>query len=203
MRAMAALVSPGGSLLLVCPDGGRIWLELLFADHLWSFTGSHLARLAATANLDVVGWTEAPRGLGSFQLLQLARSGTAAPAALESKAAVDLINEKQQYLNAWKSLDRHLLTVSNDAPALACFGIGEAAALIRAYAPDTWRRVRVCAVDSPEQRVFGEIPVIDYTGGRMEWPVLVAVRPDVQGRVAERLGAAGCTVIRWDDHIAA
>ena len=203
MRSMSALVSPEGSLLLVCPDGGRVWLELLFADHLWSFAGSHLARLAAAANLDVVGWTEAPPALGSFQLLQLSRAGTAEPVALASRAASDLTNAKQHYLEAWNSLDRYLLALSNDAAALACFGIGEAAALIRAYAPDTWRRVKVCAVDNPEQRVFGEIPVVDYTGGRLEWPVLVAVRPDAQSAVAGRLRAAGCSVIRWDDHIAA
>jgi SAM-dependent methyltransferase len=203
IRSMAALVSPGGSALLVCPDGGRIWLELLFADHLWSFAGSHLARLAAAAGLAVVGWAEAPPALGSFQLLQLSRAGAAESVVLASKGAIDVTRAKQQYLEAWRSLDQHLIALSKDVPSLACFGIGEAAALIRAYAPETWRRVKVCAVDNPEQRRFGEIPVIDYTGGRLEWPVLVAVRPDAQGTVAERLRAAGCSVIRWDDHIGA
>ena len=203
MRSMATLVSPGGSILLACPDGGRAWLELLFVDHLWSFAVSHLARIACAADLGVVGWTMAPPALGSFQLLRLSRDRTAEPVAASSESAVELTKAKQRYLEAWGSLDQHLLESSGGASSLACFGIGEAAALLRAYAPDTWKRVKVCVVDNPEQRVFGEVPVIDYTGGRLDWPVLVGVRPDAQGAVAQRLRAAGCSVIRWDDRIAA
>ena len=203
IRSMAELVSPSGSLLLACPDGGRAWLELLFADHMWSFAASHLVRLASVADLDVVGWTTAPPALGSFQLLRLSRAGSAEPVAAPSESAVELIKAKQHYLQAWGSLDQHLLELSGEASSLACFGIGEAAGLLRAYAPDTWKRVKVCVVDSPEQRVFGEVPVIDYTGGRLDCPVLIGVRPDSQGAVAQRLRAAGCAVIRWDSCIAA
>lgn len=203
MHSMAALVMPGGSLLLVCPDGGRAWLELLFVDHLWSFAPSHLERLANAAGLDVVGWASAPPSLGSFQLLRLSRPGAGKPVTTNSKNAIELTQVKQHYLEAWKSLDQYLLSMSGDATSLACFGIGEAAALLRAYAPETWRRVKMCVVDHPEQRVFGDVPVIDYTGGRVEWPVLVGVRPDAQGTVARRLQAAGCSVIRWDHLIAA
>ena len=73
LQSMAALVSPGGSLLLACPDGGRAWLELLFVDHLWSFAAAHLGALASHAGLKVVAWTAAPVALGSFQLLRLSR----------------------------------------------------------------------------------------------------------------------------------
>jgi len=203
MRSMATLVSPSGSLLLACPDGGRAWLELLFVDHMWSFAASHLVRLASVADLDVVGWTTAPPALGSFQLLRLSRAGSAEPVAPPSESSVELIKAKRHYLQAWGSLDQYLLELSGDASSLACFGIGEAAGLLRAYAPDTWKRVKVCVVDSPEQRIFGEVPVIDYTGGRLDCPVLIGVRPDSQGVVAQRLRAAGCAVIRWDACIAA
>jgi SAM-dependent methyltransferase len=196
--SMTTLVSPGGSLLLACPDGGRAWLELLFVDHMWSFAGSHLARLASSAGLDVASWAQAPSALGSFQLLRLTRPGATrsvrAPSVPEGLTAA-----KRDYLRAWGSLDRHLLKLSEGAAALACFGIGEAAGLLRAYAPDTWQRVHVCVADNPEQRVFGEVPVIDYTGGRLDWPVLIAVRPDSQHAVAQRLLAAGCSVIQWND----
>jgi hypothetical protein len=81
--------------------------------------------------------------------------------------------------------------------------MGEAAALLRAYAPALWSRVKLCAADRPEGDVFGEIPVVDYTGGRFEWPVLLGVRPEAQAGLAQRLEDSGCVVIRWDDCIAA
>jgi hypothetical protein len=58
-------------------------------------------------------------------------------------------------------------------------------------------------VDGPEQDEFGGVPVVDYTNARLEWPVLLGVRPGAQPAVAGRLLANGCAVIRWDDCIAA
>lgn len=201
MRSMAALIAPGGTLLLVCPDGGRPWLELLFVDHMWSFTGQHLGRLAAMADLELAGWSLAPASLGSFQLVRLRRAGSVGDVPIN--VARGLARAKHDYLESWSRLDGDLLDLSGAAPSLACFGIGEAAALLRAYAPEMWRRVKVCVADNPETRGFGGVPVIDYTGGGIDWPVLIGVRPDVQGAVSERLGAAGCSVIRWDHLIAA
>jgi len=100
------------------------------------------------------------------------------------------------------------------APALSSLGgrpplwrearIGlEAAALLRAYAPSLWSRVKLCTAERPERDVFGDIPVVDYTGGRFEWPVILGVRPESQAGLARRLQDGGCTVIRWDDCIAA
>jgi SAM-dependent methyltransferase len=202
LRAMAACTRPGGSMLLACPDGGRAWLELLFADHLWSFAASHLARIAAAAGLHLGARSEGPPTLGPFQLVRLGRESTCAMALDPVDAAV-LIGAKQRYLQAWATLERDLLQRSGSATALACFGTGEAAALLRAYAPAVWRRVKVCVVDDAEQQAFGDVPVIDYRGGALEWPVLLAVKPDAQRPVAERLAKAGCSVIRWDDCIAA
>ena len=203
MRAMAALVSPGGSALLACPDGGRAWLELLFADHAWSFAAPHLARLATEAGLRVARWTTAPESLGWFQLMRLERLGATPPVAVPHEGAAALIRMKTDYLRAWSLIEDDLLARSGNASSLACFGTGEAAALIRAYAPAIWGRVRVCVVDNPEQDMFGDVPVINYTGGSLDWPVLLAVRPGAQAVVAGRLQKAGCSVIRWDDRIRA
>jgi SAM-dependent methyltransferase len=204
LQSMATLVAPGGRALVVCPDGGIAWLELLFADHLWSFSRAHVHHMAAKAGLEVVDWTAAPPGLGPFQLSRLERAKRSAP-NLESLAAgaAELTSAKQGYLRAWAQLDEELLVRSRETRSLVCFGMGEAAALLRAYAPALWSRVKLCAADRPEGDVFGGVPVIDYTGGRLEWPVVLGVRPEAQDRVARRLQDNGCSVIRWDDRIAA
>jgi SAM-dependent methyltransferase len=204
VRSVAALVTPGGTALVACPDGRRAWLELLFADHLWSFIPAHLSRLAGEAGLEVVDGTAAPPALGSFQLMRL-RHATTPPqrVTMEPEATAELTGAKQSYLHAWGLLDQELLERSRHTPSLVCFGMGEAAALLRAYAPALWSRVKLCAADRPEGDVFGDIPVVDYTGGRFEWPVILGVRPAAQAGLARRLQDNGCSVIRWDDCIAA
>jgi SAM-dependent methyltransferase len=204
VRSVATLVTPRGTALVACPDGGRAWLELLFADHLWSFMPAHLSRLAAGAGLEVVNWSAAPSALGSFQLIRLRPSTTPEQqVTMGSEGAAEVTRAKQSYLHAWGLLEQELLARSRHSPSLVCFGMGEAAALLRAYAPALWSRVKLCAVDRPEGDVFGDIPVIDYTGGRFEWPVILGVRPEAQARLARRLEDSGCAVIRWDDCIAA
>jgi SAM-dependent methyltransferase len=203
LRSAAALVSPGGSLLIVCPDGGRAWLELLMADHVSSFAAPHLARLASGAGLDVLSWTMAPLTLGAFQMIRLGRARASTPVAIPRVDAVELTRSKHDYLQAWGRLDQDLLARSQGAATLACFGMGEAAALLRAYAPEVWSRVNVCIADDPEQPVFGDLPVIDYTSSRLGGPVLLGVRPAAQAALARRLLETGCSVVRWDDRIAA
>lgn len=204
VRSVATLVSPGGTALVACPDGGRAWLELLFADHLWSFAPAHLSRLAAEAGLEVIDWSAAPSALGSFQLVRLHSTATVATkVTLAAEAAVELTRSKQSYLHEWGLLEQTLLERTHQAHSLVCFGMGEAAALLRAYAPSLWSRVKLCTADRPERDVFGDIPVVDYTGGRFEWPVILGVRPESQAGLARRLQGGGCTVIRWDDCIAA
>jgi SAM-dependent methyltransferase len=204
IRSVASLVAPGGTALVACPDGGRPWVELLFADHLWSFTPVHLTRLAGDVGLEAVDWSAAPLSLGFFQLIRL-QPTTDPPsrAPIASETTVELMQARQRYLQAWGGLEQALLARARDTSSLVCFGMGEAAALLRAYAPALWSRVKLCAADRPEGDVFGEIPVVDYTGGRFEWPVLLGVRPEAQAGLAQRLEDSGCIVIRWDDCIAA
>ena len=148
LRTVATLMTRDGAALVVCPDGGRAWLELLFADHLWSFIPPHLRRLAGEAGLEVVHWSAAPAVLGSFQLIRLQRATRSARrVAIASEATMELTRAKQGYLQSWNLLERELLERGRGTPSLVCFGMGEAAALLRAYAPAFWSRVKLCAAD--------------------------------------------------------
>jgi hypothetical protein len=202
LRSVAALLTPTGTALVACPDGGRPWLELLFADHLWSFTPAHVTKLAGDADLEVLEWSAAPAALGSFQLIRVRRTnGPHDGFTIPGDAPLELTQAKQRYLRAWHLLEQELLARSRHAPSLVCFGMGETAALLRAYAPALWSRVKLCAADRPEGDVFGDIPVVYYTGTRFDWPVILGVRPDAQSRLARRLEDDGCSVVRWDDCI--
>jgi len=199
LRSIGTFASPIASMILVCPDGERAWLELLFADHLWSFAATHIARLALAAGLGVAGSTTAPPDLGPIRLFRLTRHHRA---DVPPCAPDDLVGNKRRYLQAWSLLEQDLLARTAAAPSLACFGMGETAALLRTYAPEVWSRVKMCLADGPEQPTFGDVPVIDYAGDAVEWPVLLGVRPAAQPALARRLVDSGCSVVRWDDLIA-
>jgi SAM-dependent methyltransferase len=192
--------APGGTVVVVCPDGSRPGIELLFADHLHSFAASHLRAFAGRAGLTAVATLAAPAPLGEFQMLVAA---AAAPG--ESRIVVEspqaLNGRRAALLGRWAALDARL--EGRVPPGAVCFGIGEAAGLLRAYAPRTWTRIRACTADpralNPAPPAFGGLPIVPLEALPRETPILVGVRPLDQAAVAARLAGQFATVATWYD----
>lgn len=193
---LRALASHGDRVAVVCPDGSVPNSELLFGDHLHSFHAEHLAAFAHAEGLRVDAIERAPARLGYFQMILASHTTIASPApALHPPDGAP-----QAYLSSWRSLDAALIARINGA-RVAAFGAGEAAGLLRAYAPQAWSQVAMCAVDAPDIEHFGDLAVVDAR--TLEpGPILLAVRPGVQQALGERLAARGHWVVRWDDVIA-
>jgi SAM-dependent methyltransferase len=196
LTALRAVLQPDGLLVIVCPDGGRPGLDLLFVDHVFSFGREHLAALLARAGVQCLGVSQAPRALGTFQMAVGRRREVTDKRRVSSPArAEDVI----RYLDRWRHLDEQL-RARMKGPSV-CFGAGEAAGLLRAYAPGAWRSVRACTIDGAAQGRFGELPIIPLDAVAVTAEVLVGVRPSDQPRVAERLGARFRRVVTWYDLI--
>jgi SAM-dependent methyltransferase len=207
LLALRRALSPRGHLLVVCPDGGRPGLELLFADHLFSFARAHLEALFAQAELQVVSSTIAPPALGAFQMIvghwqahlkgrALRDSGVPdAPVAFADAPS----DGRHAYLDRWRRLDGHLQPQLGTTTV--CFGTGEAAGLLRAYAPRVWSSVRACTLDDAAAGSFGDLPIIPLDAVRADETILLGVRPSDQPRLAERLGARFRHVVTWYDFI--
>jgi SAM-dependent methyltransferase len=192
LRGVRGALAEGGTLALVCPDGGRPGLELLFADHVHSFAPAHLQALCARAGLVVTRSGESPAALGPFQIV-LARRGIA---NTDTSPAVSPLG-RARYLAAWSEIDARLL---DRVPASAvCFGAGEAAGLLRAYAPRTWARVRACTIDGVVSGRYGALPMVDLAEVNRDETLLVGVRPMDQAAVAARLRARFMRVVTWYD----
>jgi SAM-dependent methyltransferase len=185
-----------GSVIVVCPDGACAGVELLFADHLWSFTADHLRALAAAAGLEVRATLPAPAALGEFQMLVAAPAASPATTPVFSDPA-GLNERRSSLLERWAALDGRL---SSRLPAGAvCFGTGEAAGLLRAYAPVAWGRVRACTADAANGGRFGALPMWPIDGLPPDTPILVGVRPADQQHVAERLAGRFASITTWYD----
>lgn len=194
LAALRAVLEPDGMVVIVCPDGGRPGLDLLFADHVFSFAQEHLGILMSRAGVLRVGASQAPRSLGAFQMAIGRRRDATQTKTVHAPPRTAAL---KRYLEQWQQLDARLQTRIEGTAV--CFGAGEAAGLLRAYAPQTWTRVRACTIDGKPQGTFGTLPLIPLDDMRADEALLVGVRPIDQARVAERLRARHPRVITWYD----
>lgn len=194
LSALRAAVAPGGRAVVVCPDGSRPGVELLIADHRASFAPSHLRALLARAELETMDAAAAPPEIGDFQLAVAVPGAGSAPITRERN-----VDAARHYLEDWAALDARLLERVDDRDVV-CFGAGEAAGLLRAYAPRTWSRVRACTMDSVAPgAMFGELPVVRIAAVDTAEALLLGVRPQDQPALAARLQAAHPHVVTWYD----
>ncbi len=189
-------LADGGCIVVICPDGDRPTTEMLIYDHIHSFTSQAIEGIAKSADLAVIDRQTAPPALGAFQAILLGRG----PGRwLAPRMADDLFERRVHLFSCWQRLDSSLLERIRDCPNLWAFGGGENAQLLRAYAPKTWNMVRGILADS--EGFFDARPITHYesTSSSGAKTVLLAVRPEIQGAVAQRLIDDGNNVIRWDD----
>jgi SAM-dependent methyltransferase len=204
VRELSDVLGEGGTLVLICPDGSNPSVELLVADHLSSFTSTHLTGLVARPGLTATGTDQAPPELGAFQMV-VARKGTSTAAGTTpvlSGATVEpdvssRVAAASAFLERWRALDGQLAPRVPDGSV--CFGVGETAGLLRAYAPRTWTAVCACTSDDATEALFGITPVVPLDFVPATTPILLAVRPADQPRVAARLAGRFPRVISWYD----
>jgi hypothetical protein len=83
--------------------------------------------------------------------------------------------------------------------AAVCFGAGEAAGLLRAYAPGSWSLVTACTFDGAAGGTFGELPIVPLDDVSADTTLVLGVRPADQPRLVERLQARFPRVVAWYD----
>lgn len=203
----ADLLLPDGHLVIICPASEPPNLELLFYDHLYTYTPISLATIAEKSGFSFVESVERLLTVGDFQLIIFRKSEdierrTDIP---HKSAAAALTSRRATYLNAWKSLDGALIARTSHAEHLAIFGAGQMAALIRAYAPQVWDKVELLVMDSIEDAWKFDKPIGSYEEqlGRLKqgYAVIVATAPAAQQKLTERFVNDGVLSIRFDDII--
>ena len=202
LQELRARALAGGRLIVTCPDGARPDVELLVSDHVHSFTAPHLESLLARA-----GWTPrlaaaAPAALGAFQAVVADAAPTIAPGPSPVPDTA-LLARRTRFFERWNTLDEALLARAGEG-RLACFGMGEAAGLLRAYAPKTWQRVYTCTADEigAGAESLG-LPVTPLGALPSTGPLLLGVREQDQRAVEARLRARFDRVVAWYDLVEA
>jgi SAM-dependent methyltransferase len=197
LRDASRCITDRGQLLIICPDGERPSSELLFYDHVHSFTRDAMERVSRKAGLHVEWAAAAPPAIGQFFCSAMRKAGAARP----HRGAADwqtLIEGRNEYLRRWSTLDGMLAAACQGFEEVICFGTGETAMLFRAYAPESWKRIVAFAVDGGGQQFDGK-NVLDYRTlvPRAGMVILPAVRPEMASDVHRRLEEDGHSVINW------
>jgi SAM-dependent methyltransferase len=197
LATAATGMSENGCIIVVCPDGEIPSTELLIYDHVHSFTPRAMRLLAAKCGLAVTDVRKSPGEIGPFQALVLQReSTTPSVGSLETDSI--LHRERNAFLGAWEALERRLLARVNKTKTLTAFGFGESAQLLRTYAPNVWAKVDNIVADV--DGFFDDKIVHRYRPDlTVAQEILLAVRPDLQPALVERLRGDGKHPIQWDD----
>lgn len=187
-----------GEIVVICPDADAPNVELLFIDHLFSYTRTGLDHLTQRIDLSILSEHPAPAEIGNFRLYRLKKRppdfADRSPAACSS-----LFEARQEYLRKWADLDTRLVHRLTPGQATA-FGGGQMAALLRAYAPKIWDLLSSIEIDDPAEAWQLGKRVEKYdpcrTIGKM---YLLAVAPATQDRLASRILADGGYPISFND----
>src|SRR6266404_39622 len=212
LRQVSGLLANDGAALIICPCSNVIDPELLFADHLYSYSRENLQRLAMLSDLVTSAWQQGPGMLYPFQALFCGKGPLEISFAGNARIAwwpdEILPSGRRDYLWRWSILDDKLLERLAPVGDVVCFGAGETSDLLRANAPRCWEAVRGYMIDRPAgadaqcqllQTSGLQVRFTDDYGTDEFGGILLGVKPRYQGTISERLRIFGKPVVRWDD----
>jgi len=189
-------LSEDGVVVLICPTSAPSNVELLFDDHIWSYSPKAFAAVARNAGLTLQNWQRLPRSFGDFQMIILRREG-------QISASFEPPNDRgtpEAYLASWLQLDGSIMEDLGDR-SCSIFGAGQMAALMRCYAPRVWARTKSLIMDNPDTSwslgVVGPVPEKLSPDN----PIVIATHPRHHGALAARIAKQGGCAIRFDDKI--
>lgn len=196
----------GGIICIVCPDGMHVHNELLFVDHLFSFTSDNLVQILGRCGVRTLSRVIAPDRLGRFQMIV----GRRMEEQTEPSVQVDesLLDARQKFFAGWARLDSYLLDRLRKCQRVACFGAGETISLLATYAPRSWQAVQALVVDNVSPNIptsWKGLPLIsvDKIDSAGIDGLLLGVRPELQQQLMNRFRSSSFEVFDWSHRIGA
>lgn len=174
LRACRNAVSRDGIVILICPDGEVATSELLFYDHISSFTVRSMKLCAEEAGLGITESSAMTGTLSGFRIYLMCLSTD--HGEIDSIAGSELTKMRAEFMESWRSIESAVLEAFGDS-TYSIFGTGEYADLLAAYSPRVVEKASFFVVDNPIQSLCHGKPVISteaFMGG-VPTPLLAAV----------------------------
>jgi len=191
VSAARRAIDADGVVLVVCPDGERPGSELLFVDHISSFSTASMEVIAARAGLVVVASEPLSGQQDGFRIYLLRHAWQSSGSSCNS-GGEELARGRSEYLAAWGTMEEATLA-RFAGTRYAIFGIGEYSDLLSAYCPGIVEGAEFFVVDRPVQgEKHGRAVVsLEHFLQRDSLPLLTAVHPRNWRALSQRLAALG------------
>lgn len=192
LQACKDVITDDGRIIVICPDGEKPSSELLFYDHISSFTLSSFNRFVSKVGLTICETRPLSGPLQGFRIYLLKKSSLL---KVFSDDASALFENRLLYLNSWNKSKETLDRLFNKEP-YAVFGTGEYVDLLRAYSPN-WIENSFCfTVDNPLKKTHFGKPVLPLDKVIKDKPmnILAAVNERSWLTVKKRFTALGLKV---------
>ncbi|UVK53939.1 class I SAM-dependent methyltransferase [Mesorhizobium sp. AR02] len=189
-------LSDGGHVLVICPDGDVADTELLFLDHVSSFSQQSLRMVAAAAGLHVTGSVALRGRQKGFRLTLLNSNATAREAPLDLQYLL-LAQARSDFLKGWSEIDDGASEWLDDRP-YAMFGAGEFRNLLRTYAPRLVKGAQALLTDKPLAATLDDRPWLrasEYASAHPQTIIVAAVNPRSWLAVAGKFRGSGMHIV--------
>lgn len=189
LQACCAVTKTDGHVLVICPNGEVPNLELLFYDHISSFTQNAMAAFATRAGLQILATEQLGGTLFGFQIVLMKRGQGQ---MLPHSGASDLAAARSAFLQCWQA-GAQQLEASLDGCDYAIFGTGEFTDLLAAYCPQIVAGARAFVLDQPNADTYRGTPLItsDAFSESAEMALVAAVNPRSWPKIKARFAAYG------------
>lgn len=193
LQACKRTVSETGSIVVVCPDGDVVGSELLFYDHVSSFTSASLAKIMASVDLRIVGSAHLTGSLQGFGI-HLAKLGNG---DLENRSRNNGLptKERAKYLNTWSRIENSTYRLLRNRK-YGIFGTGEYCDLLYAYSPSVVENADFFVRDQPIETELHNKPVLSTNDflNLPQIPLVAAVHERGWSPVCERFRSKGILI---------
>ncbi|MHA6645995.1 class I SAM-dependent methyltransferase [Mesorhizobium sp. A623] len=188
LAACRASITEEGMIVTICPDGDHPNSELLFQDHVSSFSTTALALVATRAELRLVASAPLTGQQSGFRIFLLQRGQGAVAEPRRSQEQLSRL--RSGYLGGWGELEQAVLSVLGRRE-FGIFGAGEYADLLHAYCPEIIDQAKFFIVDTPVQREKnGRVVItVDEFLAQNSMAALAAVHPRNWSMLKQRFSA--------------
>lgn len=185
-----------GTVVVICPDGDVADTELLFLDHVSSFSQLSLRMVAAAAGLHVIGSVELRGQQKGFRLTLLNPDPTALEDPMDLQY-LSLAQARSDFLKGWSEIDDGASEWLDDKP-YAMFGAGEFRNLLRAYAPRLVKGAEAFLTDEPLATTLDDRPwarAKEYASAHPQTIIVAAVNSRSWPALAGKFRGSGMQIV--------
>lgn len=176
LDACKTSIAATGRIVIICPDGNDPSSELLFRDHVSSFSVNAFALIAARVGLRLLATEPLSGQQSGFRIFLLQSSDE--PQAVPRSPQESLSSARNSYLAGWSEIESATLAALGGR-TFSIFGTGEYADLLKAYCPQIADGAAFYVADTPgqSQKDGREIVATDEFLRRPDTMALAAVNP--------------------------